>query len=139
VNLLFTPCVVNGLEIVTFTEVRSVNRVKRLAGTTLALMLAASPMFGATVSWGQMMRQNTGSVVGDSESVDTMDQKLAYDISQAWSHDEDASGAVAFQENGEIALSQGYQRQARHYFEAAEKELAHLKPGPVAAMSSSAE
>ena len=113
------------------------NRVKKLAGTTLALMLAVSPLIGARASWAQMMRENTGSVVGASESVDAMDQKLAYDISQAWSHDEDASGAVAFQENGEIALSQGNQRQARHYFEAAEKELANLKPSPVAAMSSS--
>ncbi len=57
-----------------------------------------------------------------------MDQDLAQKISQAWSEGKDASGAVAFQENGEIALSEGNQQQARHYFEAAEHELASLRP-----------
>ncbi|HEY2105278.1 MAG TPA: hypothetical protein VGH29_05810 [Candidatus Binataceae bacterium] len=115
------------------------NRAKRLAGTTLALMLAASPVIGVTAAWGQMMRPDTGSAVGASENVDAMDQKVAYDINQAWSRDEDASGAVAFQENGEIALSDGNREQARHYFEAAETELARLKPHPVSVMSSSAK
>ncbi len=112
------------------------NRVKKLAGTTLALMLAASPIIAASAAWGQKMPQNTGSAVNASDRVDAMDQKLSYDISRAWSENEDASGAVAFQENGEVALSEGDQQRARGYFEAAEKELAHLKPSPTAASSS---
>jgi hypothetical protein len=113
--------------------------VLKLAGTTLALMLAASPLIAISPAWGQMMGQNTGSVVSASQSADAMDQQLAYNISRAWSENEDASGAVAFQENGEIALSQGDQQQARHYFEAAEKELAQLKRSPIGATSSSAQ
>jgi len=38
------------------------------------------------------------------------------------------AAAAAFQENGEIALSEGNQQQARRYFEAAERELARLHP-----------
>jgi predicted negative regulator of RcsB-dependent stress response len=112
------------------------NRGKKLAGTALALMLAVSPMVGAEAAWGQMTNRNTGSVVSTQESTDGMDQQLAYDISHAWAENEDASGAVAFQENGEIALSQGDKQRARRNFEAAEKELAHLKPSPVAPFSS---
>lgn len=130
---------VSGLVTATFKEVRKVNRVKKFAGTTLALMLAASPMAGAKAVWAQMTPQNNGSVVNASENVSSMDQQLADQIRQAWSKDEDASGAVAFQENGEIALSQGDEQQARQYFEAAERELAHLKPRPISSVSSSVD
>ena len=75
-----------------------------------------------------MTPQNSTSVASASDSVDDLDEQLAYQISQAWSENKDASGVVTFQVNGEIALSQGDREQARRDFEAAEQELAHLKP-----------
>jgi len=98
--------------------------LKLLAGTSLAAMLAIS----TTAVWAQTMPQNASLTVSSTRNVDAMDQDLAQKISQAWSEGKDASGAVAFQENGEIALSEGNQQQARHYFEAAERELASLRP-----------
>ena len=98
--------------------------LKMLAGTGLAAMLAVS----TTSVWAQTTPQNATLTVSSTQSVDTMDQDIAQKISQAWSEGKDASGAVAFQENGEIALSEGNQQQARHYFEAAEHELARLRP-----------
>ena len=106
------------------------------AGTALALILAASPMFGARAAWCQMRDPDAGSIISTQDSTDNMDQQLAYDISRAWAENEDASGAVALQNNGETALSQGDKHQARIDFEAAEKELAHLKPNIVAPHSS---
>jgi hypothetical protein len=119
------------------TEVREVNSHKKMAGSSLALMLAIAFAIPATASWGQMAPRESGSVISASQSVDVLDQEVAQKISQAWSEGKDASGAVAFQENGEIALSEGNQDQARRNFEAAEHELAHLKPNPVQAPSAS--
>ncbi len=98
--------------------------LKIFAGTSLAAMLAIS----TTAVWAQATPQNASLTVNSTQNVDAMDQDLAQKISQAWSEGKDASGAVAFQENGEIALSEGNQQQARHYFEAAEHELASLRP-----------
>jgi hypothetical protein len=104
------------------------NLVKKFAGTAVALMLIAAPTFSATAAWGQTMQRNAGSMVNTTESASDMDMSLAHRISQAWAENKDASGAVAFQENGEIALSDGNEQLARHYFEAAEENLAQLKP-----------
>jgi hypothetical protein len=98
--------------------------LKMLAGSSLAVMIAIS----ATGVWAQTAPQNASLTVSSTQSVDTMDQDVAQKISQAWSEGKDASGAVAFQENGEIALSEGNQQRARHYFAAAERELAGLRP-----------
>jgi hypothetical protein len=111
------------------------NLVKKFAGTAVALMLVAAPTFSAT-AWGQTMQRNAGSMVNTTESASDMDMSLAHQISQAWAENKDASGAVAFQENGEIALSSGNEQLARHYFEQAEQNLAQLKPvvpGPLTA------
>lgn len=98
--------------------------LKIFAGTSLAAMLAVS----TAAAWAQTTPQNATLTVSSNQSVDEMDQDVAQKISQAWSEGKDASGAVAFQENGEIALSEGNQQQARHYLEAAEQELARLRP-----------
>jgi hypothetical protein len=100
-----------------------VNCFKTLTGGCLAAILTIAP-----AAWAQSMPQGNTSVVSASESTNTMDQELAQKISQAWSEGKDASGAAAFQENGEIALSEGNPQQARRYFEAAEHELARLHP-----------
>ena len=99
------------------------NCLKTLASGCLAAILTIAP-----AAWAQSMPQGKTSVVSATESADTMDQELAQKISQAWSEGKDASGAAAFQENGEIALSEGNQQQARRYFEAADRELARLHP-----------
>jgi len=101
-----------------------VNCLKKLAGSGLVLVLAVS----TATAWGQTMPQSTASTGSATGNVDSMDQDVALKISQAWSEGKDASGAAAFQENGEIALSEGNQQQARRYFEAAERELARLHP-----------
>jgi len=58
-----------------------------------------------------------------------MDQEVSRRISRAWSEDEDASGAEAFQENGQIALSEGKEQEAKGYFQAALRELPGLEAG----------
>jgi len=98
--------------------------LKMVAGTSLAAIVAIS----TAGVWAQTKPQNVALTVSSMQNVDTMDQHIAQKISQAWSEGKDASGASAFQENGEIALSEGNQQQARHYFEAAEHELARLRP-----------
>jgi hypothetical protein len=134
VKPLFTPSVLNGLKGRIFTEVRKVSCLKIFAGSTMALTLAIF----TTAAWGQIAPQNTGSVVSTSESAAALDQNVAQKISQAWAEGKDASGAVAFQENGEIAMSEGNPQQARHYFDAAEHELSNLKPSSVGSPSTSA-
>ncbi len=109
------------------------NFVRKLAGTAVALMLVAAPTFSASAAWGQVMQSNSGSMVNTVETASDMDMSLAREISQAWAENKDASGAVAFQENGEIALSNGNEQLARHYFELARQNLAQLKPVPLPA------
>jgi hypothetical protein len=107
--------------------------VKTLVGSALGLMLT----FGAPVAWGQSVPKdetagraveayNTSWAARDEASL--MDQNLSGEIKQAWSEGKDATGAMAFQENGEIAMSQGKEEQAKQYFQTAERELATLKP-----------
>jgi len=115
-----------------------VNCLKKIAGCSLALMFAASFAIPATPAWSQMMApQSRVSAMSASDSAGALDQDVAQKISEAWSEGKDASGAVAFQENGEIALSEGNTNQARSDFEAAEHELAGLKVTPVGVPSDS--
>ena len=97
--------------------------LKTLTGGCLAAILTIAPAV-----WAQSMPQGKTSVVSTSASAETMDSELAQKISQAWSEGKDASGAAAFQENGEIALSEGNEREAKRYFESAEQELGRLHP-----------
>ena len=57
-----------------------------------------------------------------------MDENVSRDIKQAWSEGKNATAAMAFQENGEIAMSEGKEREASRYFQAAEQELGTLEP-----------
>jgi hypothetical protein len=114
-------------------EVHSMNCIKTIAGSALALMLT----FGGAVAWGQSAPQNVtaaGATAAYNTSWSTrdnpslMDQNLSGEIKQAWSEGKDATGAMAFQENGEIAMSKGEDEQATQYFQAAERELGTLQP-----------
>ncbi|HTT77217.1 MAG TPA: hypothetical protein VMF50_14720 [Candidatus Binataceae bacterium] len=57
-----------------------------------------------------------------------MDQNVSREIKQAWDHGENATAAMAFQENGEIAMNEGREAEAKQYFHRAEQELATLTP-----------
>jgi hypothetical protein len=97
---------------------------KLIVASGAALLFAVS----APIAWGQT-RPVTGSAIEVDDAATThdsasaMDQHVSHEITQAWSEGKDASGAAAFQENGEIALGEGKQQQARQYFE---KALANL-------------
>jgi hypothetical protein len=110
-----------------------VNNTRIFVGSTLALMVAIS----TTAAWGQMAPLTTGSVISASGNANALDQDVARKINDAWGEDKDASGAAAFQENGEIAMSEGDSQKAERYFAAAEHELSSLKPSMVAGPSSS--
>lgn len=109
--------------------------VRKIAGAGIALMLVTAPVF-STVARGQMAPRDSGTVIAASRTASDMDETLAREISQAWAENKDASGAVAFQENGEIAQSQGNDHQAIRYFQDAEHELGNLKPTALGAQSS---
>jgi hypothetical protein len=115
----------------------------RIIVTSGAAMLCA---LSAPVVWGQT-RPVAGSAIGigsyqmasamqDKEIASAMDQEVSRRISQAWSEDKDASGAEAFQENGEIALREGKEQAAKGYFQAALRELAGLEAGRSGGVSS---
>jgi hypothetical protein len=104
-----------------------VKPLKAFVAGSVALMLAIS----ATTARAQTVSSTTSV----TESDDAVDERLAYQISQAWIGGKDVSDAVEFQVKGENALSQGDPQQARHYFEAAEHELTVLKASPVGAPS----
>jgi hypothetical protein len=95
------------------------SRLNYIAGSGLALMLAVS----AAPAWSQ-----TVPVTSVTDSASLMDQNLSREIKQAWSEGKNATAAMAFQENGEIALSEGRNNDAKQYFSAAEHELATLQP-----------
>jgi hypothetical protein len=109
------------------------NRLKNLAASGLVLMLGLS----APLAWGQIAPSgghpcNSTSayspVSGTNESAAQMDQDLSRQIKQAWSAGENATAAMAFQENGEIAMNEGNENAAKQYFRHAEHELATLQP-----------
>ena len=109
------------------------NSLKAIAGSGLALMLTVT----APVAWGQSVPQNVrgpAGVVGASgagpghDSASLMDQTVSREIKQAWSEGKNATAVMAFQENGEIAMDEGKEKEARQYFQAAERELGTLTP-----------
>jgi len=103
------------------------NYLKASAGIGFALTL----LFSTAIASGQPVSENLGaSGIGRpaQDSAFLMDQKLYGEIKQAWSKGKNATLAMSFQENGEIAMSEGKERDARQYFQAAESELGTLKP-----------
>jgi hypothetical protein len=109
------------------------NFLKSIAGSSLALTLT----FTAPVAWGQSASQNVRGPAGvvdvsgagpGHDSASLMDQTVSREIKQAWSEGKNATAAMAFQENGEIAMGEGNEKQARQYFQAAEQELERLTP-----------
>jgi Tfp pilus assembly protein PilX len=104
---------------------------KSLAASGLALMLT----LGAPLAWAQTAPGNGRtpdsayqSVSLTNENVTTMDQQVSRQIRQAWSEGKDATAAMAFQENAEIAMSDGKEKEAMQYLQAAERELQTLQP-----------
>jgi tetratricopeptide (TPR) repeat protein len=100
---------------------------KLIVTSGAALLFAVS----APTAWGQT-RLVTGSTIekdaaATQDSASAMDQDVSRKIRQAWSEGKDASGAAAFQENGEIALAEGKQQQARQYFEQALANLGAIE------------
>jgi hypothetical protein len=100
---------------------------KLISASGAALLFAVS----APIAWGQT-RPVTGSGIevgapGAQDTASAMDQQVSRKITQAWSEGKDASGAAAFQENGEIALIEGNKQQARHYFEQALANLGAIE------------
>jgi hypothetical protein len=59
-----------------------------------------------------------------------MDQDVSREIREAWSQGRDASGAAAFHENGEIALGEGNEQEAKGFFRSARNELNTLNAVP---------
>jgi hypothetical protein len=57
-----------------------------------------------------------------------MDQNVSREIKSAWSKGKNATLAMSFRENGEIAMAEGKEKEAKQYFQAAEQELATLQP-----------
>ena len=105
--------------------------LKTIAGSCLTLMLT----LGAPIAWGQSIPKDVASVSGTQntswsvqDSASLMDQKVSREIKQAWSDGKNATLAMSFQENGEIAMSEGKEKEARQYFQAAEQELTTLQP-----------
>ncbi len=105
----------------------------RIIATGAALLCALSapvvrgqtrPVAGSATGIGS---HQTASVMQDEESASAMDQEVSRRISQAWSEDKDTSGAEAFQENGEIALGEGKEQEAKGYFHEALRELAFIE------------
>jgi len=68
--------------------------------------------------------------VPNDESASMMDQDVSRKIRQAWSEGKDASGAAAFHENGEIALINGNEQEAKGFFRSALNELGRLNAVP---------
>jgi hypothetical protein len=103
------------------------NYLKTIAGNGVVLALT----FTASVAWGQSVpRYTTASgAIGDRhDTASLMEQNISREIKQAWSDGKNATLAMSFQENGEIAMDEGKEEQARRYFRAAEQELRSLKP-----------
>ncbi len=105
--------------------------LKNLAGSGLALILTLS----APVAWGQSAPTTVAESGGAEnaswstrDGASLMNQKVSREIKQAWSEGKNATLAMSLQENGEIAMDEGREKEAREYFQAAEQELARLQP-----------
>jgi len=88
-------------------------------GRVQASSLPASP--GAVGSGNHQ----AASVLASTDA-SAMDKEVGREIAQAWAEHKDASGAAAFLENGEIALSEGRDQEAKEYFRKALDELARI-------------
>ena len=111
------------------------SRVGGIAGSGLLLMFT----LGAPYAWSQTAPNNPqgrcdqAAYISSSsgvESASVMDQNLSQNIKRAWSEGKNATAAMAFQENGEIGMSEGKDREAKQYFGRAERELATLQSDP---------
>ena len=103
------------------------NSIKTIAGSGLVLVLT----FSAPIAWGQSVSKivaASGSAEFTRDSASLMDQNVSREIKQAWSEGKNATLAMSFQENGEIAMGQGKEREAKEYLQAAERELGTLQP-----------
>jgi hypothetical protein len=103
------------------------NSIKTIGGSGLMLVLT----FGAPVAWCQSVPKNvaaSGSAEPVRDTASLMDQNVSREIKEAWSEGKNATLAMSFQENGEIAMGEGKEREARQYFQAAEQELGTLQP-----------
>jgi hypothetical protein len=110
------------------------NCLRTIAGSGLALVLTLS----APLVWGQSVPKDVtpSGASGEyqakwtttPESASLMDENVSRDVKRAWSEGKNATAAMAFQENGEIAMSEGKEREASRYFQAAETELGTLEP-----------
>ena len=103
---------------------------KLISASGAALLFAVS----APIAWGQT-RPVTGSGIevgapGAQDTASAMDQQVSRKITQAWSEGKDASGAAAFQENGEIALIEGNEQEAKGFFRSALNALNTLNAVP---------
>jgi hypothetical protein len=99
---------------------------KLIVTSGAALLFAVS----APIAWGQTRPAGSAIEAGATatqDSASATDQAVSRKIRQAWSEGKDASGAAAFQENGEIALGEGKQQQARQYFEQALANLGAIE------------
>jgi hypothetical protein len=104
-----------------------------IAGIDLALILTLTP----PIAWAQSVPKD-GAESGASGAYTTswstqnspslMDQNVSREIKQAWSEGKNATLAMSFQENGEIAMAEGKGTEGRQYFQAAEHELTTLQP-----------
>lgn len=100
------------------------DHLKAMVGSGLVLTVLS---FAPLAAWGQSEPKNVANwSTPDTASV--MDQNLSRQIKQAWLEGENATAAMAFQENGEIAMNEGREGEAKQYFHAAEQELATLTP-----------
>jgi hypothetical protein len=102
-----------------------------ISGLTLMLTLASPAVWCQPVPESEAVSCVKG--VGragwsNADSASAMDQNVSRDIKRAWSDGKNATAAMAFQENGEVAMGEGKEKAARQYLQAAENELATLKP-----------
>jgi hypothetical protein len=108
------------------------NHLKAMIGSALVVtLLSLAPL----AALGQSAPENLATPGSSSAcrtewstqgSASAMDHTLSREIKRAWSEDKNATAAMAFQENGEIAMNEGKDGEAKQYFRAAEQELATL-------------
>jgi hypothetical protein len=91
------------------------NAIKTIPGSGLVLMLTCS----APIAWGQSVSKivaASGSAEFTRDSASLMDQNVSREIKQAWSEGKNATLAMSFQENGEIAMGQGKEGKPKSIF-----------------------
>jgi hypothetical protein len=108
------------------------DRARIIVGSGLLLIFALS----TTYAWSQTAPNDPqgrcdkvayASPSFGAASASVMDLNLSQNIKRAWSEGKNATAAMAFQENGEIAMSERKDREAKQYFGQAEREFATLQ------------